>query len=186
MIQIPTTAAQVPGPAPGNTMTKEYVEMVGRMAYFWGWPMMCNANRGKAFSRAPEPGLIGGQIPIAFGGIAVLTNYGTPDQRIIACANQDVVYGIGFLPLDKEAFVFQVPDFGDRFWVGALYDARTDEFSQIGKQYGTKPGFYLIAGPNWKGETPAASTAWCGLHGPVCRAARLMDDTAADRKAVRC
>ena len=29
----PTTAAAVPGPAAGNTMTKEYVQMVGRMAY---------------------------------------------------------------------------------------------------------------------------------------------------------
>ena len=30
---MPTTAAEVPGPAAGNTMTKEYVQMVGRMAY---------------------------------------------------------------------------------------------------------------------------------------------------------
>ena len=46
-----------------------------------------------------------------------------------------------------------MPDFGDRFWVYAHYDARTDEFSEIGKQYGTKPGFYLLAGPGWKGAT---------------------------------
>jgi hypothetical protein len=32
----PTTAAEVPGPAAGNTLTKDYVQMVGRMAYFWG------------------------------------------------------------------------------------------------------------------------------------------------------
>ena len=44
----------------------------------------------------------------------------------------------GFISLDKEPFVFQVPEFGDRFWVFALYDARTDEFSEIGKAYGTK------------------------------------------------
>ena len=89
----------------------------------------------------------------------MLTDYISPDQRFIACANQDVVYGAGFLPLDKEPIVFQVPDFGDRFWVYALYDARTDEFSEIGKQYGTKPGFYMMVGPDWKGETPAGITA---------------------------
>ena len=61
--------------------------------------------------------------------------------------------------LDNEPIVFQVPDFGDRFWVYALYDARTDEFSNIGKQYGTKPGFYMVVGPNWKGETPKGITA---------------------------
>ena len=78
-------------------MTKEYVQMVGRMAYFWGWPLMSNANRAVAFSKAPEPGLMGGVIPIAYGGIAMQTDYVTPNQRFIACANQDVVYGIGFL-----------------------------------------------------------------------------------------
>ena len=31
-VPISTTAAQVPGPAPGTAMTKEYVHMVGRMA----------------------------------------------------------------------------------------------------------------------------------------------------------
>jgi hypothetical protein len=42
-----------------------------------------------------------------------------------------------------EPVVIQVPDFGDRFWVYALYDARTDQFGQLGKPYGTKAGFYL-------------------------------------------
>ena len=51
-----------------------------------------------------------------------------------------------------------MPDFGDRFWVYALYDARTDEFAELGKPYGTKPGFYLMVGPNWKGETPTGIT----------------------------
>jgi hypothetical protein len=36
-VLIPTTAAEVPSPAPGTAMTKEYVHMVGRMAYLWGW-----------------------------------------------------------------------------------------------------------------------------------------------------
>src|SRR5215468_1988934 len=83
---IPTTAAEVPGPAAGNLMTKAYVQTVGRMAYLWGWPLIANANRGVAFSKVPEPGLVGGVVPIAYGGIAMLTNYVTPDQRVIACA----------------------------------------------------------------------------------------------------
>src|SRR6476660_6583180 len=57
-VPLPKTAAEVPGPAPGNTMTKEYVQMVGRMAYFWGWPLVANANRAVAFSKVPEPGLV--------------------------------------------------------------------------------------------------------------------------------
>lgn len=186
-IPIPTTAAEVSGPAPGNAMTKEYVQMVGRMAYFWGWPLVANANRAVAFSKSPEPGLVGGVVPIAYGGIAMLTDYLTPDQRVVACANQDVVYGPGFLPLDKEPFVIQIPDFGDRFWVFALYDARTDEFSKLGKAYGTKPGFYLVAGPDWKGETPAGITAVTRSSTSLVFAIPriFMDDTAEDRKAIQ-
>jgi hypothetical protein len=171
----PTTVAEVPGPAAGNTMTKEYVQMVGRMAYFWGWPLVANFNRSVAFSKVPEPGLVGGVVPIAYGGIAMLTDYVTPDQRVIACANQDVVYGPGFLPLDKEPFVVQLPEFGERFWVFALYDARTDEFSELGKAYSTKPGFYLVVGPDWKAETPPrhhGGGAFFHVAG-ICRSARF-------------
>jgi hypothetical protein len=148
-VPIPTTAAEVAGPAPGSAMTKAYVQSVGRMAYLWGWALVNNANRHAAFSKAPEPGLLGGVLPLAHNSLAMLTDYVSPDQRFVTCTNQDVVYGFGFLDnLDEKPIVFQVPDFGDRFWVYALYDARTDEFSQIGKQYGTKPGFYMVVGPN--------------------------------------
>jgi hypothetical protein len=145
------------------------------------------ANRSAAFSKAPEPGLLGGVVPVAFNRIAMLTGYIAPNQRFIACPNQDVVYGAGFFDLDKGPIVFQVPDFGGRFWVYALYDARTDEFSEIGKQYDTKPGFYLMVGPNWKGETRAGVTAVVRSSTPVAFAVPriFMDDTAGDHKAVQ-
>src|SRR5215471_7297680 len=102
-IQLPTTAAQVPGPAPGTAMTKPYVQMVTRMAYFWGWPLVNAANRAVGFSKASEPGLLGGVVPVAYNHLAMLTGYIAPDQHFIACPNQDVVYGAGFFDLDKEA-----------------------------------------------------------------------------------
>ena len=97
------------------------------------------------------------------------------------------MYGFAFADLDKEPIVFQVPDFGDRFWVYALYDARTDEFSEIGKQYGTKPGFYLMVGPNWKGESPTGITAVVRSSTRVVFAVPriFMDDTPEDHAAVQ-
>lgn len=154
-VPIPTTAAEVPGPAAGNTMTKAYVQLVGRMAYVWGYPLVNAHNRRAAFAEAPEPGYLGGVVPVApVGYNQMLTDYLKPDQTFIVCPNQDVVYGAGFTALDKEPEVIQVPDFGDRFYIYALYDQRTDEIGQIGKQYGTKPGFYMIVGPHWNGELP--------------------------------
>jgi len=164
-VPLPKTAAEVPGPAAGTAMTKEYVQMVGKMAYVWGYAMVNSHNRRAAFAyvtgqNGNVPGWNGGALPMApLGYDCMLTDYIKPEQTFVACPNQDVVYGAGFFELNKEPVVFQVPDFGDRFWVYALYDARTDEFAEIGKPYGTKPGFYLMVGPNWKGATPAGITA---------------------------
>jgi hypothetical protein len=186
-VPLPITAAEVPGPAPGTAMTKPYVQMVARLAYFWGWPLVNAANRAVAFSKAPEPGLLGGVVPVAYNRLAMLTGYISPDQHFIACPNQDVTYGAGFFDLDKEAAVIQVPDFGDRFWVYALYDGRTDEFAGIGKQYGTKAGFYLMVGPNWKGETPAGITAVVRASTRFAFAVPriFMDDTPEDHRAIQ-
>jgi hypothetical protein len=168
-------------------MTTTYVQAVGRMAYLWGWPLVNMANRYAAMSKAPEPGLLGGVLPLAHNSIAMLTHYISPDQRFVTCTNQDVVYGVGMLNLDETPIVMQVPDFGDRFWVYAAWDARTDEFTKIGKQYGTKPGFYMMVGPNWKGQTPAGITALArSSTSEVFGAARVfMDDTEADHKGIQ-
>jgi hypothetical protein len=187
-VPLPKTAAEVPGPAAGTAMTKEYVQMVGRMAYVWGWPMVNSHNRRASFAMAPERGYMGGVLPLApVGYNTMLTDYIKPDQTFVTCPNQDVVYGMGYYALDKGPIVFQVPDFGDRFWVYALYDARTDEIAGIGKPYGTKPGFYLMVGPNWQGETPAGITAVVRSSTElVASAPRIfLNDTAEDRRAVQ-
>ena len=158
-VPLPTTAAEVPGPVPGNTMTEAYVQLVGSMAYFWGYPLVNSHNRRAAFALAPEPGLFGGILPVAPVGLnEMLTDYIKPEETFIVCPNQDVTYGGGFMALDKEPTVIQVPDFGDRFYVFAMYDERTDEIGRIGKQYGTKPGFYMVVGPDWTGEPPEGIT----------------------------
>jgi len=187
-VPIPTTAKEVPGPAPGTAMTTAYVQSVGRMAYLWGWPLVNLANRHAAFSKAPEPGLLGGTLPVAHNAVAMLTGYISASQRVIACPNQDVAYGAGFFDnLDTAPIVFQVPNFGDRFWVYALYDARTDQVSNIGKQYGTKPGFYMVVGPNWKGETPNGIAGVLRSSTSVVFAIPriFLDDTPEDHAAIQ-
>ena len=183
---IPTTAAEVPGPPPGTAMTKAYVQMVGRMAYMWGWALVNHNNRYEGAGKAAEPRMVMGGMPVGYGRLTMLTGYMSPQEKIIEVPNQDVVYGVAYVDLDKEPIVFQVPDFGDRFWVYALYDARTDEFSRVGKAYGTKPGFYLMVGPNWKGETPPGITAVVRSSTTVVMGVPriFMNDTPEDRAAI--
>jgi hypothetical protein len=158
------------------------------MAYVWGWALVNLSNRRAGITQAPAPGRLGGVVPVApRGRIGMLNDYVLPDQSFVACPNQDVAYGLGFFSLDEEPAVIQVPDFGDRFWVYALYDARTDQFGELGKPYGTQPGFYLLVGPNWQGEVPAGITAVIrsstelAMVGPRV----FMDDTDEDRAAIQ-
>lgn len=105
---------------------------------------MVNMHNRRAAAKAPTPGLVGGVIPTAqVDRNAMPIDYIKPEQTFATCGNQDVVYGLGYFALDKEPVVFQVPEFRDRFWVYAIWDARTDEVSEIGQPYG---GFYLLVG----------------------------------------
>ncbi|WP_291386908.1 DUF1254 domain-containing protein [Achromobacter sp. UBA5777] len=175
-------------PAPGIVMHPEYAKTIGRMAYVWGWPMVNMLNRNERITKAPRPGLLGGVLPVApRGQVGMLHDYILPAETFVTCPNQDVVYGLGFFSLDEEPVIAQVPDFGDRFWVYALYDQRTNQFGELGKPYQSKPGFYLLVGPNWKGEKPAGVQAI--IRSPTALANAIprifMDDTDADRQAIQ-
>jgi hypothetical protein len=184
----PRLAADVPGTPTGTVMTKEYVEAVGRLAYVWGWPLVNNLNRAEAFAKLPEPGRIGGVLPASPPGyVGMLTDYISADERFVTCPNQDTVYGAGFQRLDSKPVIVQVPDFGDRFFTYQVVDGRTDSFCSIGKQYGTKPGFYLLVGPNWKGEPPPGVTGVCRSSTDVAEIFPrvFQDDTPADKAAIQ-
>jgi hypothetical protein len=145
------------GPAPDSILTEDFVREIGRFAYLWAWPLVNVYNRywtqdwvkTKYF-------LVGGVAPIApINRLGMLVGYNQPGQRYITCPSQDMIYGFGVLDLSRDAVVVQVPDFGRRFFVIQATDQRTDAFSEIGAMYGTKPGFYLLAGPGWSGKKPA-------------------------------
>src|SRR5215472_1729584 len=42
------TAKPIAGTAPNTAFSKEYVQMVGRFAYLWAWPMVNSFNRRTA------------------------------------------------------------------------------------------------------------------------------------------
>lgn len=169
-------------------MQVDYAKSIARMAYIWAYPMINMQNRRTALSAAPEPGRLGGVLPASpTGQIAMLYDYIDPGQNFIACPNQDVVYGLGFFSLNKQPVVIQVPEIGDRFWVYALYDQRTDQIGKLGKPYGSKPGFYLLVGPEWDGEKPDGITEV--IQSPTdlanCIPRLFMDDTEEDRDAIQ-
>ena len=136
----------------------------------------------------PEPGRLGGIVPVSPPGyVSMLTDYIDAGERFVTCPNQDTVYGAGFQRLDRKPVVVQVPDFGERFFTYQITDARTDSFASIGKQYKTKPGHYLLVGPNWKGNVPKGINAV--FRSPTDLATVFprvfQDDTPEDKAAVQ-
>lgn len=184
----PQKFEQLNQPSHEVTMPEAYVKAIAQQAYIWGYPMVNQFNRRMTITQAPYPALNGGMVPVApMGQLSMLTDYIKPEETFVTCPNQDVAYGLGFYALENGPVVIQVPDFGDRFWVYAIYDARTDQIGNVGKPYGTKPGFYLLVGPDWKGETPK------GFNGIIRSSTEManmipriqMDDTPEDRAAIQ-
>lgn len=177
-----------PGPVAGTRLPKAYVDMVGRLAYVWGWPLVNMHNRALVMSKVPESGLGDGVLPVApLNRLTMLVDYIKPEERAVATPNQDVAYGFGILKLDQEPAVFQVPDFGDRFWVYQMVDQRTDTLGGMGRMYGKQPGFYMVVGPDWQGEAPAGIAEV--FRSPTNIVAIIprcfLDDTDQDRAAIR-
>ena len=184
----PAKAADVTPAATGVDMPPAFAMAMARVAYIWGWPIVNQFNRRKAVIQAPAPGRLNGVLPAApRGQLCMLNDYMASEETFVTCPNQDVVYGLGFFSLDDEPAILQVPDFGDRFWVYALYDGRTEQFVEIGKPYDTKPGFYLIVGPNWDGDVPEGVTAAVRCSTELANVVPrvFMDDTPEDRKAIQ-
>jgi hypothetical protein len=181
------TRALPAGPDTQVKITEEYADLVARDAYFWAWPMVNIYNRRQAYKRLTEPVRLGPVPAAPLNRLGMLTDYIAPEERIVACPNQDVVYGAGSLALDLSPVVIQVPDFGERFWVYQIVDLRTDSFVHLGKMYGTTPGFYLLVGPDWKGEAPKgitqvfSSSTNTGFVAPRV----FQDDTPEDKRAVQ-
>jgi hypothetical protein len=179
--------AMPPSPDVRVKITAAYAKHVARDAFFWAWPLVNVYNKRLGAEQSKELAYAGPVPSAPLNRIVMLTDYVAADERIVACPNQDVVYGGGSLGLEQSPVVIQVPDFGDRFWVYQAVDLRTEGFARIGKMYGTTPGFYLLAGPNWQGDAPAGITQVfraptnTGFIAPRV----FMDDTAEDRRAIQ-
>jgi hypothetical protein len=179
--------AMPPGPDASVKITEDYAAHVARDAFFWAWPLINIYNKRRGAEQSKELAYAGPVPAAPLNRIVMLTDYVAPDERIVACPNQDVAYGGGSLGLEQSPVVIQVPDFGERFWVYQAVDLRSDGFVGLGMMYGTEPGFYMMVGPNWRGEVPKGiskvfrSSTNTGFVAPRI----FMDDTSEDRQAIQ-
>src|SRR5207237_9230528 len=80
----------------------------------------------------------------------------TPADTAIQTPNSDTPYSFVGMDLRAEPMVLTVPPIEkERYFSIQLIDAYTFNFDYIGSRTtGNEGGSYMVAGPNWKGETP--------------------------------
>ena len=80
----------------------------------------------------------------------------TPDDKAIQTPNSDTPYSSVGADLRAEPLVFTVPAIEkDRYYSLQFIDMYTFNFAYVGSRAtGNDAGNFLLAGPNWQGETP--------------------------------
>ena len=97
------------------------------------------------------------QFKAPFNQINNMHRVATYEDTAIITPNSDTPYSLGFLDLRAEPIVISVPAVETkRYYSVQLTDGNTYNYGYIGSRAtGNGPGDYLVAGPDWKGETPA-------------------------------
>jgi hypothetical protein len=134
-------------------VTAAEARAIAKEAYIYGFPLVDSYRIQHAYfvdSDNPEYKAPWNQI------VSVPRVY-TPADTAVQTPNSDTPYSFVGLDLRAEPIVLTVPPIEkDRYFSIQLIDAYTFNFDYIGSRTtGNDGGSFLIAGPGWKGETPA-------------------------------
>lgn len=125
---------------------------IAKEAYIYGIPMVDNYRVLHAYSLDPAN-------PEYKGPLNQLVNTArvfTPKDKTVITPNSDTPYSSLGMDLRAEPIVLTLPPIEkDRYYSVQLIDLYTFNFDYLGtRTTGNQGGTFLIAGPDWKGETP--------------------------------
>ncbi|MEI8018589.1 MAG: DUF1254 domain-containing protein [Schlesneria sp.] len=135
-----------------ETVTPAEVRAIAKEAYIYGYPMVDSYRIQHAYfvdSGNPE-------YKTSWNQIKNIPRVFTPNDKAVQTPNSDTPYSMLGLDLRAEPIVLTVPMIEkDRYYSIQLIDAYTFNFAYIGSRAtGNEAGSFLIAGPDWKGDTP--------------------------------
>jgi hypothetical protein len=141
-----TPGAQAP---PGSQAP---VAEIAEEAFVYGFPLVMNYGVMYQFA-------IDGSSPLFkahFNQIYNEARVYTPEDTAVVTPNSDTPYSYVWMDLRAEPVVLSVPEVEkSRYYSVQLFDLYTFTPGYIGSRAtGNHAGNYLIAGPDWKGETP--------------------------------
>jgi hypothetical protein len=138
-------------------LTPAQIRTVAKEAYLYGFPMVDNYRIMHAyFVDTTNPEYKG-----TWNEIASVARVYTPEDKAIQTPNSDTPYSMLGADLRAEPLVLTMPavDKG-RYYSVQFVDLYTFNFAYVGSRAtGNEGGTFLLAGPNWKGETPPGISA---------------------------
>ncbi len=134
-------------------LTVAEARAIAKEAYIYGSPMVDSYRIQYAYfvdQKNPE-------FKAAWNQLSNTARVFTPADTTIQTPNSDTPYSMIGMDLRAEPIVLTIPPIeNERYFSVQLIDAYTFNFDYIGSRAtGNDGGKYLIAGPDWKGETPA-------------------------------
>jgi hypothetical protein len=134
-------------------VTAAEAQAIGKQAYIYGFPMVDSYRiQYSYFIDVKNP-----EYKAPWNQIYNTARVFTPADTAIQTPNSDTPYSFVGMDLRTEPIVLTVPAIEKyRYFSIQLIDAYTFNFDYIGSRTtGNDAGSFVIAGPGWKGETPA-------------------------------
>jgi hypothetical protein len=148
-----TWLASASGNVQAQEVTAAEARAIAKEAYIYGFPMVDNYRIQYAYfvdTKNPE-------YKAPWNHLKNIPRVYTPADTAIQTPNSDTPYSMIGMDLRAEPIVLTVPQIEkDRYFSIQLIDTYTFNFDYAGSRTtGNDGGSFLVAGPGWKGETPA-------------------------------
>lgn len=147
-----TSSAPPPPPAAPTSISPSDARAIAKEAYIYGFPIVDNYRiQYSYFVDEQDPEYKG-----AWNQIHSTARVFTPADKAIQTPNSDTPYSMLGADLRTEPLVLTVPPIAqDRYYSLQFIDGYTYNIAYLGSRTsGNGGGKYLLAGPNWQGETP--------------------------------
>jgi hypothetical protein len=133
-------------------LSLDSIRSIAKEAYIYGYPMVDNYRIEHDYYIDTT----NSQYKAPWNQITNIANVYTPADTAIQTPNSDTPYSFLGLDLRTEPIVLSMPEIeANRYYSAQFIDAYTFNFAYVGtRATGNKAGNYLVAGPNWNGETP--------------------------------
>ena len=128
-------------------------QLIAKEAYIYGYPLVDSYRIQHAYFVDPK----NPEYKAPWNQLRNFSRVFTPEDKAVQTPNSDTPYSFLGMDLRTEPMVLTVPAIeAQRYFSIQLIDSYTFNFDYIGSRTtGNGGGSFLIAGPGWKGETPA-------------------------------